>query len=50
MWDPPGPEIEPMSPAWAGGFLTPALPGMYRAPEFQEAASVPKNGKERGCL
>ena len=24
MWDPPGPGIEPMSPALAGGFLTTA--------------------------
>ena len=27
MWDLPRPGIEPMSPAWAGGFLTTALPG-----------------------
>ena len=27
MWDLPGPGLEPMSPALAGGFLTAALPG-----------------------
>ena len=27
MWDLPGPELEPMSPALAGGFLTTAPPG-----------------------
>ena len=27
MWDLPGPELEPVSPALAGGFLTPASPG-----------------------
>ena len=27
MWDLPGPELEPVSPALAGGFLTTAPPG-----------------------
>ena len=27
MWDPPGPGLEPVSPALAGGFLTTAPPG-----------------------
>ena len=27
MWDLPGPGLEPMSPALAGGFLTTAPPG-----------------------
>ena len=27
MWDPPRPGLEPVSPAWAGGFLTTAPPG-----------------------
>ena len=27
MWDLPGPRIEPVSPALAGGFLTTAPPG-----------------------
>ena len=27
MWDPPGPGLEPVSPALAGGFLTTVTPG-----------------------
>ena len=27
MWDLPGPGLEPVSPAWTGGFLTTAPPG-----------------------
>ena len=27
VWDPPRPGLEPMSPAWAGGFLSTAPPG-----------------------
>ena len=27
MWNLPGPRLEPVSPAWAGGFLTTAPPG-----------------------
>ena len=30
MWDLPGPGLEPVSPALAGGFLTTALPGKSR--------------------
>ena len=30
-WDLPGPGLEPMSPALAGGFLTPAPPGKPEA-------------------
>ena len=30
MWDLPGPGLEPMSPALAGGFLTTAPPGKSR--------------------
>ena len=30
MWDLPGPGLEPMSPALAGGFLTTAPPGKPR--------------------
>jgi len=48
--DLPGPGLKPMSPALAGRFLTPGLPGKSRAPEFQEVAGVPKNGKGRGCV
>ena len=27
MWELPGPGLEPVRPAWAGGFLTTAPPG-----------------------
>ncbi|KAJ8795391.1 hypothetical protein J1605_018406 [Eschrichtius robustus] len=30
MWDPPGPGLEPVSPALAGGFLTTTPPGKPR--------------------
>ena len=29
MWDLPGPGLEPVSPALAGGFLTTAPPGKF---------------------
>ena len=32
MWDLPGPGIEPVSPALAGGFLTTTPPGKSSAP------------------
>ena len=34
MWDLPGPGLEPMSPALAGGFLTAAPPGKPRLAFF----------------
>ena len=34
MWDLPGPGIEPVSPALAGGFLTTVPPGKPRSPFF----------------
>ena len=33
MWDPPGPGLEPVSPAFAGGFLTTAPPGKSQNPK-----------------
>ena len=36
MWDLPGPGIEPMPPALAGGFLTTATPGKSRHPHFKD--------------
>ena len=39
MWDLPGPGIEPMSPALAGGFLTTAPPGKSK-PLFLEAVTI----------
>ena len=34
MWDLPGPGLEPVSPALAGGFLTTAPPGKSQGTEF----------------
>ena len=35
MWDLPGPELKPVSPALAGGFLTTAPPGKsQKIPDF----------------
>ena len=34
MWDLPGPGLEPVSPALAGGFLTTAPPGKSQAGFF----------------
>ena len=35
MWDPPGPELEPVSPALAGRFLTTAPPGKSKSIIFK---------------
>ena len=35
MWNLPGPGLEPMSPALAGGFLTTVPPGKPVTPDFQ---------------
>ena len=37
MWDPPGPGIEPVSPALAGGFLTTGPPGKSLSLPFKES-------------
>ena len=34
MWDLPGPGVEPVSPALAGGFLTTAPPGKLNPTHF----------------
>ena len=39
MWDLPGPELEPMSPALAGGLLTTAPPG--KSPELVLKRALP---------
>ena len=36
MWDLPGPGLEPVSPALAGGFLTTAPPGKPLSPSLPE--------------
>ena len=38
MWDLPGPGLEPMSPALAGGFLTTAPPG--KSPQYLEEPPI----------
>ena len=35
MWDLPGPGIEPVCPALAGGFLTTGPPGKSLVPTFK---------------
>ena len=35
MWNPPGPGIEPVSPALAGGFLSTVPPGKSSLPCFK---------------
>ena len=62
MWDLPGPGLEPVSPALAGGFLTTAPPGKslqcgFRPTDFVEAQILmravltqlmePRNGPEQ---
>ena len=43
MWDLPGPGLEPVSPALAGGFLTIAPPGKSKSVTFrQQSFSVNK--------
>ena len=46
MWDLPGPGLEPVSPALAGGFLTTAPPGKPRIDSF--AKDVRKRAKLMG--
>ena len=36
MWNIPGPGIEPVSPAMAGGFLTTGLPGKSQSYVFKQ--------------
>ena len=44
MWDPPGPELEPMSPALAGGRSTTAPPGNnWLCIIFKENSSLPSD-------
>ena len=40
MWDLPGPGLEPVSPALAGGFLTIAPPGKSRKMKFLKVPST----------
>ena len=50
MWDLPGPGIEPMSPALAGGFFTaepPGKPMLYE--EWPKNKKIKKNFFLNGC-
>ena len=40
MWDLPGPGLEPMSPALAGGFLTTVPPGKSSTEVLNQAAAA----------
>ena len=40
-WDLPGPGLEPMSPALAGGFLTTAPPGKPSSSDLNHQATPP---------
>ena len=46
-WDLPGPGLEPVSPAWAGGFLTTAPPGKPRLMAFRLELSGTEGKGER---
>ena len=44
MWDLPGPGLEPVSPALAGGFLTTAPPGKPNPCDFDVGSVIMKTG------
>ena len=46
MWDLPGPGLEPVSPALAGGFLTTAPPGK---PSFAVLFTIARSWKQPKC-
>ena len=55
MWDLPGPGLEPMSPALAGGFLTTVPPGKSKNPlvlktYFCEALLLHPQSRVSQCL
>ena len=47
MWDLPGPGLEPVSPALAGGFLTTAPPG--KSPDYYFKGSLEKSAGTIHC-
>ena len=49
MWDLPGPGLEPMSPALAGGFLTTEPPGKFPAEIFYLIVLESRSSRSR-CL
>ena len=48
MWGLPGPGLEPVSPALAGGFLATVPPGKSRIRVFDGEGQVQEQGSERG--
>ena len=47
VWDLPGPGLEPVSPALAGGFLTTAPPGKPHSEKFnKDLEDIKKNQTE----
>ena len=44
MWDLPGPGLEPMSPALAGGFLTTVPPGKSEKPLLHLQCQLHRSG------
>ena len=40
MWDLPGPGLEPMPPALAGGYLTTGTPGMSQSSIFSDHYAI----------
>ena len=40
MWTLPGPGVEPVSPALAGGFFTTEPPGKPRSPDFGPVSGI----------
>ena len=50
MWDLPGPGLEPVSPASAGGFLTTAPPGKSNTDIFDQTSWMVKRMIKKGKL
>ena len=50
MWDLPGPGLEPVSPALAGGFLTTAPPGKSPTTIFANKTAINETDKTRAAL
>ena len=45
MWDLPGPGLEPVSPALAGGFLTTVSPGKSQCNSYKSSVNKRKAGR-----
>ena len=49
MWDLPGPGLEPVSPALAGGFLTTAPPGKPHLEGFKHGSNLVNFVLQQNC-